>query len=196
MVAVNKKPILVVDTVADWQSFLEANPDHDGVRLRLRKKGSSLPGITYAEALDCALCVGWIDGQTGSFDDDYQLRLFTPRRARSIWSQRNREHVERLSAAGSMRPAGQVEVDRAKADGRWEAAYRQSNAEVPSDLRDALDGNATAAAFFAQLSSQDRFAILFRIGNVKRAQTRAAKIARYVEMLGRGETITGAHRRN
>ncbi len=189
MVGVADKPILTVDTVPEWESFLDAHPDSDGVRVRLRKKSSTLPGITYAEALDAALCFGWIDGQGGSLDDDYHLQVFTPRRKRSMWSQRNREHVERLTSEGRMRPPGQAEIDRAKADGRWDAAYRQRGAEVPADLQEALDAKPTAAAFFARLSSQNRFAILFRIGNVKRADTRARKIAMFVDMLERGETV-------
>lgn len=189
MVAVHDKPILVVHTVAEWERFLEGNPAADGVRLQLRKISSPMPGITYAEALDAALCFGWIDGQRSALDDNYHLQVFTPRRPRSIWSQRNRDHVERLTAEGRMRPPGQAQVDRAKADGRWDAAYRQSATDVPPDLQEALDASPAAAAFFAQLSSQNRFAILFRIGNVKRADTRARKIATFVEMLERGETV-------
>jgi uncharacterized protein YdeI (YjbR/CyaY-like superfamily) len=189
MVGVSDKPILAVDTVTEWEQFLEANPDSDGVRLRLRKTASAMAGITYAEALDAALCFGWIDGQAGSLDDDYHLQVFTPRRPRGVWSQRNRDHVERLTALGRMRAAGQLQVDRAKADGRWDAAYRQKGAEVPPDLQAALDASPAAASFFAQLSSQNRFAIIFRIGNVKRADTRARKIATFVEMLERGETL-------
>ncbi|MFI0525999.1 MAG: YdeI family protein [Ilumatobacteraceae bacterium] len=189
MVAVHDKPILVVHTVAEWERFLEGNPAADGVRLQLRKISSPMPGITYAEALDAALCFGWIDGQRSALDDNYHLQVFTPRRPRSIWSQRNRDHVERLTAEGRMRPPGQAQVDRAKADGRWDAAYRQSATDVPPDLQEALDASPPAAAFFAQLSSQNRFAILFRIGNVKRADTRARKIATFVEMLERGETV-------
>ena len=189
MVAVIDKPVLIVDTIADWENFLETSPNHDGVRLRLRKKASSQLGITYPEALDSALCFGWIDGQTGSLDENYHLQVFTPRKARSVWSQRNRDHVTRLSEEGRMRTTGQAQVDRAKADGRWDAAYRQKGAEVPSDLQDALDANPAAGSFFGSLSSQNRFAILFRIGNVKRASTRAAKIAKFVEMLENGETI-------
>ena len=183
------KPILRVDTVAAWAAFLEAPTDADGVRLRLRKIASSQPGITYADALDAALCFGWIDGQVGALDSDYHLQVFTPRRPRSVWSQRNRDHVERLVSEGRMRPAGQAQVDRAKVDGRWEAAYRQKDAPVPPDLQVALDASPSAASFFSQLSSQNRFAILFRIGNVKRADTRARKIASFVEMLERGETL-------
>ncbi len=189
MVAVNDKPILAVDTVGEWEEFLEASPASDGVRLRLRKKASAMAGITYAEALDAALCFGWIDGQAGSLDEDYHLQVFTPRRPRSVWSKRNRDHVERLTALGRMRAAGQLQIDRAKADGRWDAAYRQKDAEVPADLQAALDASPAAAAFFAQLSSQNRFAITFRIGNVKRADTRARKIVTFVEMLERGETL-------
>ena len=189
MVGVNDKPILAVETAADWEQFLEASPDSDGVRLKLRKTASAMPGITYAEALDVALCFGWIDGQAGSLDEHHHLRVFTPRRPRSMWSQRNRDHVERLTALGRMRATGQLQIDRAKADGRWDAAYRQKGTEVPPDLQAALDASPAAAAFFAQLSSQNRFAIVFRIGNVKRADTRARKIATFVEMLERGETL-------
>ena len=195
MVAARDKPTVAADTVAEWEAFMEANPDHDGVRLRLRRKASVAPGITYAEALDAALCFGWIDGQAGSLNEDYHLQVFTPRRARSIWSQRNRDHVERLHQAGRMRAVGQLQIDRAKADGRWDAAYRQKDATVPEDLQSALDSSPSAAAFFAQLSSQNRWAILFRIGNVKRAETRAAKIVMFVGMLERGETVHPQSRR-
>ena len=186
MVGVKDKPILEVDTLAEWETFLEGHPDNDGVRLRLRKSASRKPGITYAEALDAALCFGWIDGHAGKLDDDYHLQVFTPRRKRSMWSQRNREYVERLTADGRMRPAGQLQIDLAKADGRWDAAYRQKGADVPTDLQAALDASPAAAAFFAKLSSQNRFAMVFRVGNVKRADTRARKIAEYVAMLERG----------
>ena len=196
MVGVNDKPILTVDTVAEWEAFLEANPAHDGVRVRLRKTASKQPGITYAEALDAALCFGWIDGQTAKLDDDFHLRVFTPRRARSLWSQRNRDLVQLLIEQGRMRAAGQAEIDRAKADGRWDAAYRQSGAEVPADLQRALDASPAAAALFARLSSQNRFAILFRVGNLKRESTRASKIAGFVSMLERGETVYPQKPRN
>ncbi len=189
MAGVNDKPVLTVDTVAAWEAFLEGHPEGDGVRLRLRKTASPRPGITYAEALDAALCFGWIDGQRGALDAHHHLQVFTPRRKRSLWSKRNREIVERLVAEGRMRPAGQAEVDRAKADGRWDAAYRQSDAAVPPELQAALDASPAAAAFFARLSSQNRFAIVFRTSNVKRADTRARKVAAFVAMLERGETV-------
>ena len=189
MAAVNDKPILEFDTIDEWERYLEGETHPDGVRLRVRKITSTKPGILVADALQVALCFGWIDGQRNGLDDDYFLQAYSPRRPRSTWSQVNRDFVEALIAQGRMRPAGQVEIDRAKADGRWEAAYRQKDNPVPDDLRAALDANPAAAAFFEKLSSQNRFAILFRIGNVKRAETRERKIAGYVEDLARGETI-------
>lgn len=188
MAGASDKPVLEVNTVEEWEAWLADDPDPGGVRLRLRKKASKRPGITYADALDSALCFGWIDGQVGALDEDYHLRVFTPRRPQSVWSQRNRDHVARLIAAGRMRSAGFAEVERAKADGRWEAAYRQKDALVPDDLQAALAASPDAAALFAKLTSQNRFAILFRINSVKRAETRAAKIAGFVAMLDRGET--------
>lgn len=188
MAGVSDKPVLEVETIEAWDAWLSDDPDLQGVRLRLRKKASKRPGITYAEALDSALCFGWIDGQVGALDEDYHLQVFTPRRTRSVWSQRNREHIARLTAAGRMRPAGLAEVERAKADGRWDAAYRQKDAPVPDDLQAALDASPVAAALFAKLTAQNRFAILFRIDSVGRAETRAAKIVTFIAMLERGET--------
>jgi uncharacterized protein YdeI (YjbR/CyaY-like superfamily) len=189
MAAVVDKPILAVESAAEWEDWLAANPDSDGVRLRLRKKSAdrSITGISYAEALDSALCFGWIDGQAGALDDHYSLRVFTPRRSRSMWSQRNREHVARLREAGRMRPSGLAAVEQAQADGRWDAAYRQKDAPVPADLQQALDASPAANRFFAELSAQNRFAILFRVGNVKRESTRAAKIQKFVAMLEQGQ---------
>jgi len=189
MAGVNDRELLLFATAAEFEAWLAENLTHDGIRLQLRKKSSTKPGMLYAEALDVALCWGWIDGQKGSLDEDYFFNGFSPRRARSPWSQINREHVERLVAEGRMQPSGQAEVDRAKADGRWDAAYRQKDATVPADLQLALDASPAALALFQQLSSQNRFAILFRIGNVKRAETRARKIEQFVEMLAAGETI-------
>ncbi len=136
-----------------------------------------------------ALCRGWIDGQIQSDDADFFLQAFTPRRSRSPWSQINRAHVERLINEGRMRPSGQAEIDRAKADGRWQAAYRQKTSTVPEDLQAALDASPSAAAAFARLTSQNRFAILFRLGNLKRAETRQRKLHEYVAMLERGESL-------
>ncbi|MCU1514684.1 MAG: hypothetical protein JWO10_1774 [Microbacteriaceae bacterium] len=190
MVAITDKPILEFETADEWEAWLEANTvGSHGVRLRLGKKTAANPGIRYPEALDVALCFGWIDGQSGSLDETHYLVSFSPRRPKGMWSQINRDHVDRLIAAGRMREAGQAEIDRAKADGRWDAAYRQKDFPVPDELRAALDANPAASAMFDVLSAQNRFAMLFRIGNVKRAETRARKIATYVEALERGETI-------
>lgn len=187
--AVADKPEPYLHTAAEWQQWLETSPTAEGVRLKLRKVSSTQPGFTYAEALDVALCFGWIDGQALSLDDDFFLRVFTPRRRNSPWSKINRGHVDRLIAAGRMRPGGQAEVDRAKADGRWDAAYRVSDDEVPADLQAALDASPAAAAMFAGLTKQNRFAIVYRLGAAKRAETRERKVLEFVAMLERGETF-------
>lgn len=189
MVAHADKPELHVDTVEEWERWLENDPDPGGVRLRVRKKASKRPGISRAEALDVALCFGWIDGQAQSVDADYFLQAFTPRRAKSMWSKVNTEHVARLIAEGRMRPEGQAEIDRAKADGRWDAAYSYRDAVVPAELQAALDADPEAAAAFAAQSSQNRFAMVFRLSNLKRESTRTARAAEYVAMLKRGETL-------
>ncbi|MEU1971218.1 YdeI/OmpD-associated family protein [Microbacterium sp. NPDC019599] len=183
------KPELHVDTVAEWEAWLESDPDPGGVRLRLRKKATTRPGITYAEALDVALCFGWIDGQSKSVDSDYFLQTFTPRRARSLWSKVNIGHVTRLIEEGRMRPEGQLEIDRAKADGRWDRAYRQRDGDLPVELQEALDADPEIASAFAAQSAQNRFAMAFRVANLKRPESRAARVAQYVEMLKRGETL-------
>ena len=183
------KPELHVDTVADWEAWLSSDPDPIGVRLRLRKKATTLPGITYAEALDVALCFGWIDGQSQSVDADYYLQTFTPRRPRSMWSKVNIGHVTRLIAEGRMRPEGQREIDRAKADGRWDNAYRQADGEIPVELQEALNADPEVAEAFASQSAQNRFSMAFRVANLKRPASRAARVAEYVEMLKRGETL-------
>ena len=183
------KPELHVDTVEDWEAWLGSDPDPRGIRLRLRKTTTTRPGITYAEALDVALCFGWIDGQKHSLDADYFLQTFTPRRPRSIWSKVNIGHVTRLTEAGRMRPQGQLEIDRAKADGRWDRAYRQRDGDLPAELREALDADPKIAEAFASQSAQNRFAMAFRVANLKRPASRAARVAEYVEMLKRGETL-------
>ena len=183
------KPELQVDSVAEWEAWLDSNPDPNGVRLRLRKKASTEPGITYAEALDVALCFGWIDGQSSSLDADYFLQTFTPRRPRSMWSKVNIGHVTRLIEEGRMRPEGQHEIDRAKADGRWDNAYRQRDGEMPVELQEALDADPELARAYASQSAQNRFAMSFRVANLKRPESRARRVAEYVEMLKRGESI-------
>ena len=190
VIAHNDKPVLYLHTPAEWERWLEEHGETSpGVRLQMIKKASSKPGFRYGEALDVALCFGWIDGQMNSVDQDFVLQSFTPRRPRSVWSQRNREYIARLTDEGRMRPAGLAQVEAAKADGRWDAAYRVSTAQVPDDLRAALDASPAAAEFFATLKSQQRFAFLFRLDGAKRAETRVARIAKYVEMLERGETL-------
>src|SRR5690606_8450259 len=157
MVSYADKPLVGPLTAEQWEAFLDDDPPTDGVRLLLRKKNSPAPGLTYAEALEVALCFGWIDGQAASHDDDYSARAFTPRRDRSPWSQVNRDHVERLITEGRMRPGGLAEIERAKADGRWAAAYRMSTAEVDADFQAASDANPEAAAFWATLGRSKRF---------------------------------------
>lgn len=188
VVANSEKPVLLVETVEAWEGWLEANPDHPGVRLKMRKKRSSAPGITYDEALESALCFGWIDGQIYGFDDDYSLQVFTPRRPRSVWSQRNVGIVERLTEAGRMRPPGLTQVERAQADGRWDAAYSQRGMVVPADLQAALDSLPAAAATFAALTAQQRFGIVFRLDGAVRPETRARKLADYVALLADGRS--------
>jgi uncharacterized protein YdeI (YjbR/CyaY-like superfamily) len=157
------------------------------VWLVLAKKGTTL---SYDEALEEAICFGWIDGQLGQRDAATFRRRFTPRKARSSWSKRNVAIVEKLSAAGRMQPAGDDEVQKAKGDGRWEAAYAgQAAIEVPEDLAEALHENPRARAMFEQLTSSNRYAILYRIGSAKRADTRTRRIEQFVEMLARGETV-------
>jgi uncharacterized protein YdeI (YjbR/CyaY-like superfamily) len=189
MVSFADRPIHFFASTDEWTRFLESGPDDGGIRLQLRKKTSSAPGITWQEALDVALCFGWIDGQAGRFDDDYTLQAFTPRRKNSPWSQINREHVDRLIAEGRMRPGGQAEIDRAKADGRWDAAYRQKDAAPSPEFRAALDASPAASAAFEAMTKQNRFAMIFRIGQLKREDSRAKRIAEYVAMLERGEKL-------
>jgi uncharacterized protein YdeI (YjbR/CyaY-like superfamily) len=182
-------------TIADadaWHAWLEAHhADSSGVWLVLAKKGTIDPTrLTYDEALEEALCHGWIDGQRRSGDASTFVQRFTPRRARSPWSKRNVGIVERLTSEGRMRPAGRAEVERARADGRWQAAYEGQRAiAVPADLAAALAAEPKAQAMFEILTSQNRYAILFRTAGAKRAETRARRIEQFVAMLARGETI-------
>ena len=181
-------------TASEWEQWLEQHFDDPeltvGVGLVISKKGSPVSTLAIVDALDVALSFGWIDGIRNSIDEHFFLQSYMPRRPRSMWSQINRDKVAALIAAGRMRPSGQAEIDRAKADGRWDAAYGTSKTiEVPDDLAAALAASATASAMFAALSSQNRFAILFRLGQAKRPETRARNIAKYVEQLERGETI-------
>lgn len=175
---------------AAWETWLIAHgTEIDGIRLRIAKKGSVHRTVSHLEALDVALCHGWIDGRRNALDADFFLQTFTPRRAKSLWSVVNRDKVAALIEAGRMREGGQREIDRAKSDGRWDAAYAsQSTIEVPDDLAEALAANPDAAAFFTTLSSQNRFAILFRLHNLKRPESRVRRIADSVAALARHET--------
>ena len=181
-------------TEAAFATWMHANHARETeLWLKIHKKGSGLPTVTNAQALDVALCWGWIDGIRKSFDEQSFLQRYTPRRARSIWSQINRDHVARLTAAGRMTPHGQSQVDAAKADGRWDAAYapiRSANeATIPADLRAAIEANPRARKTFRTLGRQNLFALAFRTNNMKTPAGRAKKIAALVAMLARGETI-------
>jgi uncharacterized protein YdeI (YjbR/CyaY-like superfamily) len=185
-------PELLVPDAAAWHDWLSENhTDPTGVWLVLARKGTTSPtSLSYDQALDEALCHGWIDGQVRRRDASTFRQRFTPRRSRSPWSKRNVEIVARLSAEGRMHPAGVAEVERARGDGRWEAAYAgQSAIEVPDDLAAALAANPRATAMFEVLTSQNRYAILLRVHSAKRADTRERRITRFVEMLARGETV-------
>jgi uncharacterized protein YdeI (YjbR/CyaY-like superfamily) len=175
-----------------WRKWLDAHHDTTkGVWLVLAKKGTTDPTtLTYDLALDEALCHGWIDGQVRRRDESTYRQRFTPRRARSQWSARNVGIVSRLITQNRMHPAGMTQVERAKADGRWEAAYAgQASIDVPAELEAALTGAPAARAMFEVLTSQNRYAVLYRIDSAKRPQTRARRIEQFVAMLARGETI-------
>ena len=168
-----------------WATWLDENhATADGVWLKIAKKGSAIETVSYAEALDVALCYGWIDGQKAPFDERHWLQRFTPRRPRSKWSKVNRQKATELIEKGEMRHAGLREVERAKADGRWEAAYdAQSTTTVPDDMRRELEKNHRALEFFSKLDSRNRYAILYRIQDAKKSETRARRIEKYVAML-------------
>ncbi len=186
-------PVLTFADAADFEAWLEAHgQDSPGLWLKIAKKSANVRTVTKAEAIDAALCHGWIDGQLDPFDDACWLIRFTPRKPRSRWSANNRRRAIELIAEGRVRASGLAQIDAARADGRWDAAYAPaSKAVVPPDLALALGANPKAAAFFATLTGANRYAILYRIGAVKKADTRARKIERFVRMLERGETIHG-----
>ena len=185
-------PELLVGDVGDWRRWLSAHhAESPGVWLVLAKKGTVDPtSVTYDEALDEAVCFGWIDGRLGRRDTATFRRRFTPRTARSPWSRRNAAIADRLTATGRMHRTGADEVRRAKEDGRWEAAYAgQADIEVPQDLADALRADPRAEATFGTLTRANRYAVLYRIGNARKPETHARRIAQFVDMLARGETI-------
>ena len=183
-----KKPELPVIPFAScdaWEAWLEGHhATSEGLWLKFAKKGSDIETVTYDQAVEVALCYGWIDGQVTRFDEDYYLQRFTPRRSRSRWSKINRQKATQLIERCEMKPAGLREVERAKADGRWDAAYdAPSTAMVPDDLRRELEKNGTARKFFSELDGRNRYAILYQIQDAKRPETRARRIAKYVAML-------------
>jgi uncharacterized protein YdeI (YjbR/CyaY-like superfamily) len=183
-------PVLGFATPAEWEAWLSRNHESAGLWISFAKVSSGIPSITHDEALAVALCYGWIDGQVKRTDAEHWIQRFTPRRAKSRWSQVNREKAERLIADGRMQPPGMRQVESAKADGRWDAAYRPpSRSTIPDDLAAAFERAPEAREFFATLDSRNRYAVLYRIEQAKRPETRARRIATFVEMLSRGETL-------
>ncbi len=184
-------PVLAFSSQKAWEAWLaQQDMSSKGLWVKLAKKGSGLDSVTYAEAVEVALCYGWIDGQATRLDEDYYLQRFTPRRARSKWSKINRDRAEKLIASGAMKAAGLREVERAKSDGRWDAAYdAPSTATVPDDLRLELERNDAAREFFESLNATNRYAILHRIQDAKRPATRVRRIEKFIAMLEREEKI-------
>ncbi len=184
-------PILLFAVPTELEAWLEENhADSEGIWLKIAKKGVEPPSVTYGEALELSLCFGWIDSQKRGHDESHFLQRFTPRRPRGRWSKINREKAEALIEAGAMRPAGLAEVEAAQADGRWEAAYEGARtAKVPADLQRELDANPAAAEFFAGLDGANRYAILYRLDEAKKPETRERRLRKFVAMLERGEKI-------
>lgn len=184
-------PVLPFASQKDWEKWLaEHHQTSKGLWLKIAKKDAGVDTVTYAEALDGALCYGWIDGQKGALDDRFWLQKFTQRGPRSKWSKINRDKAEALIEAGRMKPAGLAAIEQARSDGRWEQAYdSQSKASVPEDFQKELDRNPEAAAFFATLDSANRYAVLYRIHEAKKPETRARRIEKFIGMLNRGEKV-------
>lgn len=184
-------PVISFDTQHDWEVWLEENhASARGIWLKIAKKDTGARSVSYAQALESALCYGWIDGQKAGFDEQYWLQKFTPRGPRSIWSKVNCEKAMALIAEGKIQPAGLQQVELAKADGRWDSAYAsQSTISIPDDLQSELDNDAEASAFFSTLDSANRYAILWRIHTAKKPQTRAARIRKFVDMLAKHEKL-------
>ena len=188
---VGEFPTITCESQAAWEEWLRDHHESaDGVWIKMAKKGTGIASVNWAEAVQVALCYGWIDGQSRRVDDSCFVQKFTPRRKRSIWSKVNVEKATALIQSGRMQPAGLREVERAKADGRWEAAYEgQKTSTVPDDLQRELDARPNAKAFFAELNSQNRNAILSRLQDAKKPETRARRLAEFVALLEAGETI-------
>jgi uncharacterized protein YdeI (YjbR/CyaY-like superfamily) len=188
---IDDDPTALFDSQEAWRDWLDKqHSESSGVWVRIAKKGSRHPTVSYAEALDVAICYGWIDGLKRPLDDEFWLQRFTPRRAKSKWSQVNVTKATALIASGLMQPAGLRQVELAKADGRWEAAYpSHSTATVPDDLAAALDAEPKAREFFENLNSTNRYAIIYRVQDAKRPETRASRIAKFVAMCAAGERL-------
>jgi uncharacterized protein YdeI (YjbR/CyaY-like superfamily) len=183
-------PIQHFEDQKTWEKWLVANAGGKGIWLQIAKKDSGIASVNYAQALEVALCHGWIDGQKRGYDEKFFLQRFTPRRPRSLWSKINIDLAERLIAAGRMRSGGLREIEAAKADGRWEAAYHSfSNMEVPVELAAALKKNKQAQAFFDQLDKTNRYSFCWRVHTAKKPETRLARAEKFVEMLAKGEKI-------
>jgi uncharacterized protein YdeI (YjbR/CyaY-like superfamily) len=185
------EPALTCETKARWAAWLAENHlASTGIWLRLAKKTAGTSSVSYAEAIEVALCYGWIDSQKKADNENFWLQRFTPRSAKSIWSKINRDKATTLIANGRMEAAGMEEIERAKKDGRWDAAYDSARtAVIPADFQSALDRNAEARLFFASLNSQNRYAILFRIQAAKKLETREGRIQKFVEMLDKHEKL-------
>jgi uncharacterized protein YdeI (YjbR/CyaY-like superfamily) len=184
-------PVLHFESRADLAAWLTGHAgDSPGIWLKLARKGADVPSVTYDEAVELGLCHGWIDGQKRALDDRFWLQRFTPRGRRSRWSRINRDKAEELLGCGEMTAAGLAAIEQAKADGRWDRAYEgAATISVPDDLQEALDANPRAAAFFGTLDGANRYAVLYRIGDCKKPETRARRIETYVAMLARGEKL-------
>jgi uncharacterized protein YdeI (YjbR/CyaY-like superfamily) len=185
------RPVLAFASAQELEAWLEReHAASDGIWIKFAKKGSGVASVSYAEAVELGLCFGWIDSLTKSLDERFYVQKFTPRRAKSKWSRVNRDKVEELARQGRMRPAGLAEVERAKEDGRWAAAYASpANIEIPADLQQALDANPKAAEFFATLNKSNRYAIVYQLEDAKKPETRARRLDKFMGVLERGEKL-------
>lgn len=190
-------PVKTFKDQGAWEKWLDANHARSpGIWLRFAKKASGIPSVDYPQALDVALCYGWIDGQKRSLDAESYLQRFTPRGPRSLWSKINTDKAAALISSGRMRPAGHAAIESAKASGRWESAYQPwSHPDVPPELQAGLDGNKKAKAFFETLKGRERYAVIFRVQTAKKPETKAKRVAEFVERLARGETFARLEKR-